>query len=90
MLTRRHFLTRQALGELALLQRLVRTLAARRGAALRRLLTSRYAATPLAQGEFWAEFTWVDAEYRWAVRRLAQFCLSRAPASAPDGSGLVA
>ena len=73
---RRRFLTRPALGELAALQRLVRVLGTRRSAALRRLLTSRHAATLPAQREFWLEFSWADAEYRSAVRRLAQFCLS--------------
>jgi hypothetical protein len=45
-----------------------------RGVALRMLVTSRRAATVVAQREFWLEFSWLDQEYRVAVRRLAQFC----------------
>jgi hypothetical protein len=29
----------------------------------------------MAQREFWLEFSWIDQEYRAAVRKLAQFCL---------------
>jgi hypothetical protein len=41
---------------------------------LRLLAASRSATTASAQREFWLEFLWIDAEYRAAVRRLAQFC----------------
>lgn len=68
-------LSRRAREELGALQASVHELAAERNAALRLLLASRQAATPLAQREFWLEFSWTDQEYRVAVRRLAQFCL---------------
>jgi len=38
-------------------------------------MASRNATTPIAQREFWLEFSWIDQEYRVAVGRLAQFCL---------------
>lgn len=68
-------LSRRALEELGALQNAVLTLGNERGKALRLLLASRYAATALAQREFWLEFAWADQEYRTAVRRLADFCL---------------
>jgi hypothetical protein len=37
-------------------------------------VASRYSTTAIAQHEFWLEFSWLDQEYRAAVRRLAQFC----------------
>jgi hypothetical protein len=52
----------------------VRKLAQDRNLALRLLAASRSAANHAAQQEFWLEFSWVDQEYRAAVRRLAQFC----------------
>jgi len=52
----------------------VRQLGNHRNVALRLLRVSRSATTALAQREFWLEFSWVDQEYRAAVRRLAQFC----------------
>jgi hypothetical protein len=58
------FLSRRALDELGV----------HRNAALRMFVTSRHAATVLAQRDFWLEFAWADQEYRIAVRRLAQFC----------------
>ena len=68
------FLSRRALEELGTLQTLVHTLRGERNAALRRFVASRYAATVLAQREFWLEFSWADQEYRVAVQRLAEFC----------------
>jgi hypothetical protein len=49
-------------------------LAEHRGAALRIFMTSRNTTTPVAQREFWLEFSWIDQEYRAAVVKLAQFC----------------
>ena len=43
-------------------------------AALDRATASRRSTTTTAQREFWLEFSWLDQEYRNAVRRLAQFC----------------
>jgi hypothetical protein len=68
-------LSRRALEELGSLQTTVSTLSTQRETALRLFMASRYAATSLAQREFWLEFAWADQEYRVAVRRLAQFCL---------------
>jgi hypothetical protein len=67
-------LSRRALEELGTLQASVHSLCAERNAALRRFLASRYAATTIAQREFWLEFAWADQEYRVAVQRLAEFC----------------
>jgi len=67
-------LSRRALDQLGTLQASVQELAAHRNTALRMFLASRNTTTPMAQREFWLEFTWVDQEYRIAVRRLAQFC----------------
>jgi hypothetical protein len=50
------------------------------------VLASRRAATSLAQRDFWLEFTWVDQEYRIAVRRLAQFCSEHYEGSQRYGS----
>jgi hypothetical protein len=68
-------LSRRALEELGALQAAVQELRTQRSAALRLFLASRYAATAVAQREFWLEFAWADQEYRVAVQRLAQFCL---------------
>ena len=68
-------LSRRALEELGSLQALVSTLCAQRETALRLFMASRYAATGVAQREFWLEFAWADQEYRVAVGRLARFCL---------------
>jgi hypothetical protein len=68
-------LSRRALYELGALQDAMQELAAHRSAALRMLITSRNSTTPVAQREFWLEFSWIDQEYRIAVRKLAQFCL---------------
>jgi hypothetical protein len=67
-------LSRRALDELGTLQATVRELVAARNAALRMFLASRNTTTPMAQREFWLEFSWIDQEYRAAVRKLAQFC----------------
>jgi hypothetical protein len=69
-------LSRRALQELGTLQASVHEFATLRNAALRLLLSSRHVATSIAQREFWLEFAWADEEYRAAVRRLAQFCVT--------------
>ena len=74
-------LSRRALEELGTLQNAVHNLGLERGKALRLFLASRYAATAIAQREFWLEFAWADQEYRVAVRRLAEFCLLYADGS---------
>ena len=68
-------LSRRALEELGSLQTAVQSLSAERNAALRMFLASRFAATSIAQREFWLEFAWADQEYRVAVQRLARFCV---------------
>jgi hypothetical protein len=68
-------LSRRALEELGALQDAMQDLAAHRNAALRMFVTSRNTTTVVAQREFWLEFSWIDQEYRAAVRKLAQFCL---------------
>jgi len=68
-------LSRRALEELGALQDAMQELAVHRNTALRMLMASRNATTPIAQREFWLEFSWIDQEYRVAVGRLAQFCL---------------
>jgi hypothetical protein len=68
-------LSRRALEELGALQDAMQDLAAHRNAALRMFITSRNTTTLVAQREFWLEFSWIDQEYRAAVRKLAQFCL---------------
>jgi hypothetical protein len=73
-LARGRLLSRQAFSELGTLAASVQQLGTRRGAAWRLLAASRSATTAPAQREFWLEFCWIDAEYRAAVRRLAQFC----------------
>ncbi len=70
----KRLLSRRALDELATLQATVRELVADRNAALRIFVASRNTTTPIAQREFWLEFSWIDQEYRAAVRKLAQFC----------------
>ena len=67
-------LSRRALDELSALQATVHALGPPRNAALRIFLASRHSTTRIAQHEFWLEFSWLDQEYRAAVRRLAQFC----------------
>jgi hypothetical protein len=67
-------LSRRALDQLGTLQATVQELAAHRNTALRMFIASRNTTTAVAQREFWLEFSWVDQEYRIAVRKLAQFC----------------
>lgn len=67
-------LSRRARDELSALEASVHELGTHRSASLRLFLASRCAATQVAQHEFWLEFSWVDQEYRAAVRRLAEFC----------------
>jgi hypothetical protein len=69
-------LSRRALEELSALQASVHALGAPRNAALRMFVASRHTTTAIAQREFWLEFSWLDQEYRAAVRQLAQFCLA--------------
>jgi hypothetical protein len=68
-------LSRRALEELGALQHAMQDLATHRNAALRMFITSRNTTTVVAQREFWLEFSWIDQEYRAAVRKLGQFCL---------------
>ena len=67
-------LSRRALDQLGTLQANLQELATHRNTALRMFMASRNTTTPVAQREFWLEFSWVDSEYRIAVRKLAQFC----------------
>lgn len=67
-------LSRRAQEELGSLQASVHSLSQTRDVALRILFASRHATNALAQHEFWLEFSWLDQEYREAVRRLARFC----------------
>ena len=75
-------LSRRTLEELGSLQSRVRELATGRNMAFRILAASRFVAIASAQREFWLEFSWLDQEYRVAVRRLAQFCTEHR--NAPD------
>jgi hypothetical protein len=67
-------LSRRAADALSALETNVRDLANDRNAAYRILTASRSVASDSAQREYWLEFAWLDQEYRYAVRRLAQFC----------------
>jgi hypothetical protein len=67
-------LSRRALAELGALQAQVRQVASDRNAALRVFRATRNAAVASAQREYWLEFSWLDQEYRYAVRKLAEFC----------------
>jgi hypothetical protein len=83
----RRFLSRRALEELGTLQANVHALGEPRNRALRLFLASRQATTVIAQREFWLEFSWLDQEYRAAVRRLTEFCVQhrdRVREAAPD------
>ena len=71
---RQKLLSRRAFGELGALEASVQELGSHRSTALRMFLASRNATTLLTQREFWLEFSWIDQEYRAAVRRLARFC----------------
>jgi hypothetical protein len=62
------------LEQLGQLQLSVRRLSTDRNTAFRMFTASRSVAIASAQREFWLEFSWLDQEYRVAVRRLAQFC----------------
>jgi hypothetical protein len=79
-------LSRRALVVLGTLQAAVRELTNDRNAALRVLRASRSAAILSAQQEYWLEFQWLDQEYRYAVRKLADFCARHAPLAAIDES----
>ena len=83
----RRLLSRRALEELGTLQDNVHALGEPRNRALRLFLASRHATTVMAQREFWLEFSWLDQEYRAAVRRLTDFCVQhrdRVREAAPD------
>jgi hypothetical protein len=67
-------LSRRAMVELGALQAQVRKVASDRNAALRVFRATRNAAVASAQHEYWLEFSWLDQEYRFAVRKLAEFC----------------
>jgi hypothetical protein len=67
-------LSRRAFAELSVLQASVREFANDRNAALYVLRASRHVAVHSAQQEQWLEFSWLDQEYRFAVRKLANFC----------------
>jgi hypothetical protein len=71
---RNRILSRRTIGALGALEASVQELGTHRSEALRLFLASRNATTMLAQREFWLEFSWIDQEYRAAVRRLAEFC----------------
>jgi hypothetical protein len=71
---RNKILSRRTIGALGVLEASVQELGSHRNTALRLFLASRNATTLVAQREFWLEFSWIDQEYRAAVRRLAQFC----------------
>ncbi len=75
----KRLLSRRALDELGTLQSVVRDLTTHRNAALRIFVASRNTTTPMAQREFWLEFSWIDQEYRAAVRKLALFCAHHRP-----------
>jgi len=71
---RNKILSRRTIGALSALQASVQELGGHRSEALRLFVASRNATTEIAQREFWLEFSWIDQEYRAAVRRLADFC----------------
>ncbi len=68
-------LTRDARRELSALQDEVHRRRVERDAVLRRFNTARVSTTPAAQPDFWLEFIWVNQEYRFAVRQLADHCV---------------
>jgi len=83
--------SRRALEELSALHEKVLALGSPRSVALRMVAASRRSTTLTAQRDFWLEFSWLDQEYREAVRRLARFCLEhthglQAAAEAPQAS----
>ncbi len=71
---RQRILSRRTIGALGVLEASVQELGSHRSEALRLFVASRSATTLGAQREFWLEFSWIDQEYRAAVRRLADFC----------------
>jgi len=72
--SRQKILSRRTIGALGALEASVQELGSHRSTALRVFIASRNATTLVAQHEFWLEFSWIDQEYRVAVRRLAEFC----------------
>ncbi len=77
--------SRRALEELNALQERVLALGGPRNVALRMFVASRRSTTLIAQRDFWLEFSWLDQEYRDAVRRLARFCLEHTDGLAAVG-----
>ena len=75
----------ETLEELNTLQESVQALGGPRNVALRMFAASRRSTTLVAQREFWLEFSWLDQQYRDAVRRLARFCLEHM--EGPPGVG---
>ena len=71
-------LSRRAFAELGVLQASAREFALDRDAALRVFRASRNVAVASAQQEYWLEFSWLDQEYRFAIRKLAAFCARHA------------
>jgi hypothetical protein len=71
-------LSRRAFAELSGLQASVRDFAYDRNVALRVFRASRDVAVHSAQQEYWLEFSWLDQEYRFAIRKLAAFCACHA------------
>ncbi|HUK02838.1 MAG TPA: hypothetical protein VLW26_11210 [Steroidobacteraceae bacterium] len=70
-------LSLRVLEQLSELQASMQELSEERSTALKMFIASRTSTTTGAQREFWLEFSWLDQEYRVAVRRLAQFCSER-------------
>jgi hypothetical protein len=77
-------LSRRAFAELSVLQASVREFANDRNAALRVLRASCHVAVHSAQQQQWLEFSWLDQEYRFAIRKLATFCSRHAAHAAHD------
>lgn len=67
-------LTRATRRELSGLHMEVRRLASERDLALRVFLASRVSTVRSGQREFWLELVWLTEEYRFAVRRLVDYC----------------
>jgi hypothetical protein len=84
---RQRVLSRRAFGELGALEAHVQELGTHRREALRLFVASRNATTEVAQREFWLEFSWIDQEYRVAVRRLAEFCDEHGPGNHEPPAG---
>jgi hypothetical protein len=77
-------LSRRAFAEFSVLQASVREFANDRNAALCVLRASCHVAVHSAQQEQWLEFSWLDQEYRFAVRKLANFCSRHTAQSTRD------